>query len=216
MTMMTSMKATSSLRGLAAAAVIALVPMAASAATIITSVPMTPQQLGEVTSQPNPLFDVVSGAVLENTEDSVTGLKRSPFDTADPDPNNNAEEGLYTSVGGGAYGIFNFDVVQVAMSMIWGSPDTYNTLTLSLGGNPVETIIPGSTAGAPDAPQLGAWWFTVTDIRFDSVKFESTTNAFEFANFTTTPIPLPAAGWLLLGGLGALGAVARRKRRKAA
>ena len=29
-------------------------------------------------------------------------------------------------------------------------------------------------------------------------------------------IPLPAAGWLLLGGLGALGAVARRKRRKAA
>lgn len=30
-----------------------------------------------------------------------------------------------------------------------------------------------------------------------------------------SPIPLPAAGWLLLGGLGALGAAARRKRKAA-
>jgi hypothetical protein len=29
---------------------------------------------------------------------------------------------------------------------------------------------------------------------------------------TLAPIPLPAAAWLLMGGLGALGAVARRKR----
>ena len=33
---------------------------------------------------------------------------------------------------------------------------------------------------------------------------------------TVAPIPLPAAGWLLLAGLGALGAAARRQRRKAA
>ena len=33
---------------------------------------------------------------------------------------------------------------------------------------------------------------------------------------TAAPIPLPAAGWLLLGGLGAFGFAARRKRRMAA
>lgn len=33
---------------------------------------------------------------------------------------------------------------------------------------------------------------------------------------SAVPIPLPAAGWLLLGGLGALGAVARRRRKAAA
>lgn len=32
----------------------------------------------------------------------------------------------------------------------------------------------------------------------------------------TTPIPLPAAGWLLLGGVAGLGALARRQKRKAA
>ena len=34
------------------------------------------------------------------------------------------------------------------------------------------------------------------------------------ASFNIAPIPLPAAGWLLLGGLGALGAAAARRRRK--
>ena len=37
-----------------------------------------------------------------------------------------------------------------------------------------------------------------------------------FNNGVHAPIPLPAAGWLLLGGLGALGALGRRRRKHAA
>jgi hypothetical protein len=36
-----------------------------------------------------------------------------------------------------------------------------------------------------------------------------------YAQYSVSIIPLPAAGWLLLGGLGALGAVARRRRKQA-
>jgi hypothetical protein len=47
---------------------------------------------------------------------------------------------------------------------------------------------------------------------FDTVKFFlNGSNAFEFSNITTTPVPLPASGLLLIGGLGALVARSRRK-----
>ena len=209
------------LRAATAAAAIALAPVAASSATI-SSVQMTPEQLGAVTPQDNPLFDPVTivGTVFENTSGSVSGLRRSPFDTAvdgDGEPSPNRTSGQYTSVSAESSASFTYQIVQTALSMIWGSPDTYNILTLSLGGSEVVTVVPGSTTGAPLAPQLGAWWFTIENVKFDKVTFQSTTNnALEFANYTTTPIPLPAAGWLLLTALGGLGVMARRRKNAAA
>jgi hypothetical protein len=40
-------------------------------------------------------------------------------------------------------------------------------------------------------------------------------STFLWADYTIAVIPLPAAGWLLLGGLGVMGAVARRRRKDA-
>lgn len=45
-----------------------------------------------------------------------------------------------------------------------------------------------------------------------SIQFGNTAGVAGFDNITVAAVPVPAAGWMLLSGLGALGAAARRKR----
>ena len=97
---------------------------------------------------------------------------------------------------------------QTSLSFLWGSPDTYNYLFFRLDGANVSTFIGSPITGSPSA---GSVLVTFTGL-FDEVWFESRgSNAFEFASITATPVPLPAAGWMLLAGIGGLVAL-RRKR----
>lgn len=105
--------------------------------------------------------------------------------------------------------VLAFAEAQTSFSFLWGSPDDYNTLTFKLNGAVVDSYV-GSAVTTPTS--FGSV-FAEYEGRFDTVEFLSDpNNAFEFASIETTPVPLPAAGWMLLAGLGGMAAMKRRKK----
>jgi len=168
----------------------------------------------------NPTAISTSGTVLYNLSGSVSGQWRSPFEST-PHPSL-----LYTSVQGGSSGLWTFGGFMDSLSLIWGSPDNYNTIeffsdlagTLSLGSVSNGSIIPPG----PNAIQNAL--VTITAIGFfQSVRISSGQNAFEFSNLTAScdncapgETPIPGALPLFAGGLGVIGLLTRRYRRKQA
>jgi hypothetical protein len=112
----------------------------------------------------------------------------------------------------------SFGVAQSSFSLLWGSIDSYNTLSFDNGQSWTGTDIvrllglPGSAA---NYEQVALVTFSFdAGSKFSSVTFSSSQPAFEFA-LAPAPVgavPLPAAGWMLIAGAGAIAAIARRRR----
>ena len=243
MTNMTSMKAGSSLYALAAATALMVAPMAASAATVtILDWDASASNRAGVDYAVG-YGAITPGNATWTTPPGVevgqTAISSSPFvNTAVQDVNN-----YFVIPDDGATLPFTtslvFQTVRDSFTFLWGSIDNYNSVQFRLGGvgGAIQQIISGedwyngtdlmeamvgntNSAGntlpaVPFAAGAGNYrhiaLVNFSGFEFDTVTFKAENVAFEYAM-----IPLPAAGWLLLGGLGALGAVARRKRRKAA
>jgi hypothetical protein len=199
------MKGIQTLKAAIAAALFLVTPMAANAVTIAKTNVLPTVAIANATP------DATTGTYFSNVTGTISGTRRTPWEGTAL-----AATGVYSSVSKGSSATFDFAKRQKSFSLVWGSPDKWNDLQVKLisGGATVTTI--NGFAIQPPAGVLAAL-VTVTDVVFDRLTFVSTTNnAFEFANLTTTPVPLPAAGWMLIAGLGALGAVARKRKVAAA
>jgi hypothetical protein len=200
-------------RNITAAAVALLVatPMVAEAATVtflagLPTNPMSnPAPVSTTTNTTSPggtlvYYDNVVG-------DQLTGSTRVARDAWEG--SSLAGNTEYSSVSGNNAATFSFGKQQTSLRLVWGSPDNYNNLHFLLGASVVETVNGGQAQGPVAVRQQ---WVDITDVIFDGLTFETSKNAFEFASLETTPVPLPAAGWLLIGAFGGLGLLRRRAK----
>jgi hypothetical protein len=109
-----------------------------------------------------------------------------------------------------------------AVSFLWGSIDTYNTLQVLDQGGGVLASFTGSQVWSP---ANGNQTMTATNrlVRLDfggatknsvgGLRFLSTNNAFEVDNIAVAAVPEPATWAMMIGGFGLIGAAARRRAR---
>jgi len=176
----------------------------------------------EPTSSTNPPVTSFSPLVYApGAAGTITGSSssnfRSPFENAATPGSGvgNWASLPYSSVEAGASATYDFASTST-LSILWGSPDTYNSLEFLLSGTPIETFTGGDLAiQTYGHDQVD---FTDTVGLFNEVILTSQANAFEFADLVpgTAQLgtPIPGALPLFATGLGALGMLGWRRKKK--
>src|SRR6516225_3483808 len=169
------------------------------------------------TSGSNVMPTSSTGTVVLETL-SIPGVTRSPFENfnATPGPGYGS---AYISINIGS-ALSSFNTPENSLSIFWGSPDSYNTLSFYASkdgtGTPLFSLTGSSLLIQTYGHDLVN--FQTLDDFFNSVVLSSTWYSFEFTNLTAydppTVTPLPAALPLFATGLGALGLLGWRRKKK--
>lgn len=198
-----------------------------AAAALCAAMGANAQVLGEAVGSSSGTFLQLSTSGLSNGSTQVATLMGGTVYTADQPfadiPKGGIFGGDFLAAGpsSGQPATLTFlDGGVSFVSFLWGSPDVYNKLTVTSTGGFTQVfdstnITFASTNGNQAYSQYvqftGLAGSKITSLSFNNVP---STDAFESANYSITPVPEPETYALLLAGLGAVGFVARRRRNK--
>jgi hypothetical protein len=122
-----------------------------------------------------------------------------------------------TGAHAGAQFTISFTSSQQYFGLLWGSVDTYNTLSFYNGATLVGTITGSQVTPSATGDQgaNGTYYVNINADPFTSVRFTSSQYAFEFDNIAwgSKPIGTPEPGSLALLGLGLFGLGMTRRRK---
>ena len=134
-----------------------------------------------------------------------------------------------TGATAGAAVTLSFPNLELYMGLLWGSVDTYNTLSFytgGAGGTLIGTVTGSDVTATANGNQgaNGTYYVNITSsTAFDTVVATSSQYAFEFDNVSYSPTippggpgqtPLPAAVWLFGSVLAGSSLIMRGRRRR--
>jgi hypothetical protein len=164
-----------------------------------------------------------AGQFILSTSGSSPGVQASPFV-------NNLDYSVLSAVLNGVASpadsgsaVYNITAGVTSISVLWGSPDAYNSVIFFTGaagtnGLGTGTVVATFTGSSLTAATPGAGYDLVTfDISgVSSVEFvDNGQAAFEYADLNLDPAPLPAALPLFASGLFLIGLFTWRRKNKA-
>ena len=180
------------------------------------------QNTADFISDPGPTINLTpTWSSLWNIQTvSVGGVYRSPFENYVPPGSQGPGYGnAFGAIQANGFALYNFDRPENLFSMLWGSPDAYNTLFFYSGVSATGSVLLTLTGSNMLIQTFGHDQLQINfgDQFFQSVLFTTSANAFEYTNMQASdPLvtPIPPALPLFATGLGALGLLGWRRNRK--
>jgi hypothetical protein len=182
------------------------------------NLPLTPGNTGGVSNGVTVTFSGDAEAV----QGSVSGVYAAPYlsggnGTLFGDPNNGQDATTYLTTGTGSVTL-SMPGEENYIGLLWGSVDTFNTLSLYDGATLVGTVTGTDVTSNASGDQgvNGTYYVNINSTEsFNTVVATSSSNAFEFDNVAYNgAVPEPSS--FILGLVGIMGVVGlnqiRRKR----